>query len=134
MENARLFRTSMMGQEMAFIDGMRRSTLPLTCHCFIIALVSIYDMYLTVKYAQYLKYMEQNPVGRWLMQLDQLKNGAIPDLTLFLSAKSIGTLIVLTILALLYHHRRRIGHPVAAGVTTFQVVLAWYLTVATTQS
>lgn len=113
---------------------IRPSSLPIACYCIIVGLVSVYDMYLTIKYAQYLKYMEQNPVGRWLMQLDQLHNGAIPDLTLFLSAKSIGTLIVLIILAMLYHHRRRIGHPVAVGVSAFQVLLAWYLTLATTQS
>jgi hypothetical protein len=134
MDMAKRFRISTSGREMALIHGVGQTSVPIACHCFIIALVSIYDMYLTVKYAQYLKYMEQNPVGRWLMQLDQLKSGAIPDLTLFLSAKSVGTLLVLVILALLYHHRRRIGHPVAVGVTTFQVVLAWYLTMATTPS
>ncbi|MCU0708833.1 MAG: hypothetical protein MUF23_11130 [Pirellula sp.] len=134
MDIAKRIGFSTRDKEMVFFDSVRQTSVPIALHCFIIALVSIYDMYLTVKYAQYLKYMEQNPVGRWLMQLDQLKNGAMPDLTLFLSAKSVGTLLVLLILALLYHHRRRIGHPVALGVTSFQVVLAWYLTVATTQS
>jgi hypothetical protein len=108
-----------------------RSSGPLLCHCAIIGLVSVYDMFLTVKYAQHLKYLEQNPIGRWMMQLDNLKHGTLPNLTLFLSAKSIGTLVVIAILATLYHRRRRIGHPVALGVSAFQVMLAWYLSVAT---
>lgn len=111
-----------------------RSSMPLFLYSVIIGLVSLYDMYLTVKYAMYLKYMEQNPVGRWMMQLDQVKNGSMPDLTLFLSAKSIGTLVVLIVLAVLYHRRRRIGHPVAVGVSSFQVLLLWYLTMATLES
>ncbi len=114
-----------------FIARVRTSYVPLVIHSIVIAAVSLYDMFLTVKYAEQLKYLEQNPIGRWMMQLDYLDNGALPDLTLFLSAKSIGTLLVLTILALLFHRQRRIGHSVALGVSGSQVLLAWYLSVPT---
>ena len=93
----------------------------------IIASVSIYDMHLTVKYAGTLKSLEQNPVGRWLMQLDAIQHDAIPDTTLFLSFKSLGTVAVMLILAILIRQRARLGHPVAIGVTMFQLSLAWYL-------
>jgi len=112
-------------------ERWRGSSAPLICHALIIGLVSVYDMVMTVKYAQHLKYLEENPVGRWMMQLDQLQSGAMPDLTLFLSAKSAGTALVLIILAVLYHRQRRIGHPVAFGVSVFQLMLLWYLTIPT---
>jgi hypothetical protein len=99
--------------------------------CAIIGVISIYDMYMTVRYASSLKYMERNPVGRWIMQLDQLQNGELPDLTLFLSAKSIGTLMVVAIIAMLYRRRHQIAQPVALGVTLFQILLGGYLTLAT---
>ena len=99
--------------------------------CLVIGLVSIYDMYMTVRYASSLKYMERNPVGRWIMQLDHLPNGELPDLTLFLSAKSIGTLLVVAIIAMLYRRRHQIAQPVAMGVTLFQILLGGYLTLAT---
>lgn len=111
--------------------GMHQASISVACYCVIIGAVSIYDMFLTIRYASSLKYMERNPVGRWMMQLDQLSSGDLPDLTLFLSAKSIGTLLVLAIIAALYHRRRRIGQPVAIGVASFQIVLGWYLTLAT---
>lgn len=99
----------------------------LTVYWLIIASVSIYDMHLTVKYAGTLKSLEQNPVGRWLMQLDAIQHDVIPDTTLFLSFKSLGTVAVLLILAILIQQRARLGHPVAIGVSMFQLSLAWYL-------
>lgn len=111
--------------------GVCSSSIPVGFHCAIIGLVSLYDMYLTVLYASSLKYMERNPVGRWLMRLDDLPGGVIPDLTLFLSAKSMGTFLVLLIVTTLYYRRRRIGQPVALGVSLFQILLAGYLILGT---
>lgn len=99
----------------------------LVIYWLIIASVSVYDMHLTVKYAGTLKSLEQNPVGRWLMQLDAIQHDVIPDTTLFLSFKSLGTIVVMLILAILIRQRARLGHPVAIGVTMFQLSLAWYL-------
>jgi hypothetical protein len=102
------------------------------CYLAIVGAVSVYDIILTIKYAFYLKYMEENPIGRWLMQLDTLENGCLPDLTWFLTAKSIGTLIVLAGIYVLVHWKGRLGHPVGIGVSSFQLALASYLTFATT--
>lgn len=115
----------------ALHEKWKGSVAPLIWHSLIIGLVSLYDMFLTVKYAVHLKYLEQNPMGRWMMQLDEIQSGSVPDLTLFLSAKSIGTVLVLAIVACLYLRRRRIGHPVVVGVSGFQLALAWYLTMPT---
>jgi hypothetical protein len=112
-------------------NGAVSTSFPWLCHSGIIGLVSVYDMMLTVKYAQHLKYLEQNPVGRWMMRLDEIQHGAMPDLTFFLSAKSLGTVLVLATLWWLYQRQRRIGHSVAWGVSSCQVALLWYLTVAT---
>lgn len=99
----------------------------------VVASVAIYDMMMTIHYWVSLKQMEENPVGRWLMNLDRIEEGMMPNLTLFITMKSIGTLIVLlTIFALLKRYSR-IGHPVAAGVSCFQLGLAAYLTFGTTE-
>lgn len=106
----------------------------MVAYLLIVAAVSLYDMMLTVKYAISLKYLEQNPFGRWIMRLDELENGMPPDLTLFLSAKSLGTVLVMGVIVALIRYRARLGHPVAIGVSIFQLMLAWYLTVGETQS
>lgn len=106
----------------------------MVAYLLIVAAVSLYDMMLTVKYAISLKYLEQNPLGRWMMRLDELENGNPPDLTLFLSVKSLGTVLVMGVIVALIRYRSRLGHPVAIGVSIFQLMLAWYLTVGETQS
>ena len=121
--------------------GARRELLPkpqpyglMVAYLLIVAAVSLYDMMLTVKYAISLKYLELNPFGRWMMRLDELENGMPPDLTLFLSAKSLGTVLVMGVIVALIRYRARLGHPVAMGVSLFQLMLAWYLTVGETLS
>lgn len=101
-------------------------------YLFIIAAVSIYDMLLTIRYADTLKSLEQNPLGRWMMRLDEIEHGISPDLTLFLSVKSIGTLLVMLALLALVRYRARLGHPVGLGVAMCQLVLLWYLTLGET--
>jgi hypothetical protein len=94
----------------------------------VVASVSIYDFVLTVQYAECLEQMEENPIGRWIMGLDHLKFGQIADPTMFLILKALGTILVLAIMYVLFTRRTRIGHPVALGVASFQIVLACYLT------
>ena len=94
----------------------------------IISTVAVYDMHLTIRYSLSLKQYEQNPIGRWLMDLDRLGMNTLPDLTLFLSLKAIGTISVLIVIVGLVRWRARIGHPVGFGVATFQIALAYYLT------
>ncbi|MFN7733661.1 MAG: hypothetical protein ACK5OB_17320 [Pirellula sp.] len=101
-------------------------------YLFIIAAVSIYDMLLTIRYADTLKSLEQNPLGRWMMRLDEIEHGISPDLTLFLSVKSIGTILVMLALLALVRYRARLGHPVGLGVAMCQLVLLWYLTLGET--
>lgn len=127
--------------EVEHFGGARRELLQkpqpyglMVAYLLIVAAVSLYDMMLTVKYAISLKYLELNPFGRWMMRLDELENGMPPDLTLFLSAKSLGTVLVMGVIVALIRYRARLGHPVAMGVSLFQLMLAWYLTVGETLS
>ncbi len=93
-----------------------------------ISSVAIYDIQLTVRYALFLKQYEQNPIGRWLMNLDRIGDNRLPDVTLFLALKVLGTVAVIIIIAGLVRWRGRIGHPVGIGVSAFQIGLACYLT------
>jgi hypothetical protein len=104
------------------------SSIAIACYLSVVASVSFYDLFLTVKYAESLEHMEMNPVGRWLMGLDYLKFGQQPDITFFLAMKTFGTLVVLFVMYSLFKRATRIGHPVALGVASFQLVLAFYLT------
>jgi len=101
-------------------------------YLLIVASVAVYDFVLTITYAPTLQFMEENPLGRWLMGLDRLELafGESPDLTLFLTMKTIGTLTVLATMYVLVQWRSKIGHPVALGVSSFQIYLAGYLTFA----
>lgn len=106
----------------------RKSAISTATYLIVIASVAIYDILLTIKYWESLKQLEENPIGRWLMNLDQVEKVAIPNLALFVVAKSIGTIIVLITVYTLVKRRGRIGHPIGAGVSSFQLLLATYLT------
>lgn len=106
----------------------RKSAISTATYLIVIASVAIYDILLTIRYWESLKQLEENPIGRWLMNLDQVEQVAVSDLALFLFMKSIGTIIVLVAVYTLVRSRGRIGHPIAAGVSSFQLMLATYLT------
>ena len=106
----------------------RSSTFSTVTYLTVIAAVAIYDIVLTLRYWESLKQLEENPIGRWLMNLDHVENGVMPNLTLFLILKGLGTLIVLLTIYTLIKRRGSIGHPIAAGVSSFQLGLATYLT------
>ena len=112
----------------AVIGSWPFAALSVMTYLAIISTVAVYDMHLTVRYSNSLKQYEQNPIGRWLMNLDQIGMNTLPDLTLFLSLKAIGTISVLIIIVGLVRLRARVGHPVGFGVATFQIALAYYLT------
>lgn len=109
------------------------SNLLLSIYLTVIGAISFYDMVLTVRYAESLKQLELNPVGRWLMQLDDIPGHAEPDLTFFLIAKGLGTAIVLLVIFMMTQRRARIGHPVGLGVSLCQVMLAMYLCYGTVE-
>lgn len=105
----------------------------LTVYLTVIGAISLYDMVLTVRYSETLKQLELNPIGRWLMQLDQIPKDSLPDLTFFLAAKGLGTVIVLLVIFLMTQRRARLGHPVGAGVSLCQIALAMYLCYGTVE-
>jgi hypothetical protein len=105
----------------------------LSVYLTVIGAISFYDMVLTVRYAETLKQLELNPVGRWLMQLDQIPKNTEPDLTSFLFAKGLGTAIVLLVIFIMTQRRARLGHPIGFGVSLCQVVLAMYLCYGTVE-
>ena len=115
-----------------FYSSWKSSSCSIASYLAIVASVAIYDIVLTIVYASSLQFMEQNPAGRWLMGLDQLDQtfGTTPDLTLFLSMKTFGTLTVLGTMFGLVRWHSRIGHPVALGVSSCQLYLAIHLTFA----
>jgi hypothetical protein len=92
----------------------------------VIGAISLYDMILTVRYAESLKQLELNPIGRWLMQLDHIPKNSIPDVS-FLLAKGFGTAIVLLVIFWITRRRARLGHPIGMGVSLCQILLAVYL-------
>ena len=112
----------------AFLCSWIFAVLSVSTYLVIISIVAIYDIQLTIKYALYLKQYEQNPMGRWLMNLDRISVNTLPDITLFLVLKAIGTMMVLVVIIGLVRWRARVGHPVGLGVAAFQVGLACYLT------
>ena len=90
--------------------------------CLFIVSVSVYDGYLVARFADVMPDAEQNPVGRWLMEQDD------GNVELFLRAKTLGTSLVLGVLAGLYALSTRLAMPVATSVAMFQMLLLGYLT------
>lgn len=62
----------------------------------LIALVSLYDCYLTEKYKESLQFCEENPIARLILERDNWKT------TTFLTCKAICTCFVLCFLVWLY--------------------------------
>lgn len=117
---ARLLRTSIRSWQLVILS--------VSVYLSTIAAVAAYDIQLTIRYALSLKQYEQNPIGRWLMDLDRIGDNALPDVTLFVALKVLGTVTVLIVIVGLVRWRGRVGHPVGIGVSTFQIGLACYLT------
>jgi len=92
--------------------------------CLLVAAVSVHDAMLVVLNADIISEVEQNPVGRWLIEL---QGG---DVWLFVSLKLVGTAIVCAALVTLYEFRTRLALVASGGVASFQVGLLWYLTFA----
>lgn len=97
----------------------------------VVGMVAAYDIVLTIRYAKFLSQLEENPIGRWIMNL---KNETIcniedaPNVIPFIILKVIGTVVVLGVIVALIRWRSHIGHLVGLGVSGFQLGLAAYLT------
>ena len=86
-----------------------------------IGMVAAYDTYLTVKFQDLMIYLELNPLGHWLMQMD---GGSV---AIFLGCKFAGTVLVLGVVPLLYLIRPLLGMFVAGALTSVQFCLVMFL-------
>ncbi len=94
----------------------------LTCLCVILS-VSVYDTYWTLKMREIIATTEENPLGVWLMNVD---NG---DVSLFITCKMAGTILVILFLVFYYlFGTRRMAWLCTSGLMCFQIWLFMYLT------
>lgn len=92
--------------------------------CTVIVGVSLYDTFLIVKYSDQIYYMEENPFGRWLLDI------ADGGVSVFVRAKLAGTLSVLCVLMYLWKRHSRKAVPVTVSLAAYQTGLLAYLTLA----
>jgi hypothetical protein len=83
--------------------------------------VSLYDGYLVLRTGDEICEYEKNPAGVWLLAC----NHGNP--TLFLTAKGVGTAIVLASMTVLYRRSQRLALPVAYALCLFQAGLLLFL-------
>jgi hypothetical protein len=93
----------------------------------VIACTSAFDTYLTIKYVDSLTTYEQNPVGRWLMGLDGGPVADTQQIAAFVTAKFLGTIIVLLTIQGLALWRLTLAGLVAFAVAIFQLLLTAHL-------
>lgn len=91
-----------------------------TLWCFI-GIASAFDAWLVHRFVDSIFEMEQNPVCLFLIELDA------EHLSVFLPAKALGTLSVLSILRLIFVRRRKYSLPITWGVAAYQAGLVVYL-------
>ena len=94
----------------------------------IIGSVSAYDIFLTIKYVDFLPWMELNPIGRWLMQLDSGPECHLDQIACFVAAKFAGNFLTLAAIELLCCWKRSTASVVALAITVFQLMLFFFLT------
>ncbi|MEP3482215.1 MAG: hypothetical protein ABJZ55_23420 [Fuerstiella sp.] len=92
--------------------------------CAIIVGVSLYDTHLIIKHASTIGQMEENPLGRWLLNI------AGGGISIFVRAKLAGTLTVLSVLIYLWKTSSRKTLPVTVSLAAYQTGLLAYLTLA----
>ncbi len=90
----------------------------------LIACVSSFDAYLTIRFRESLYYEELNPIARYLLSMDGW------DPSLLIGVKFLGSILALGFVAGLYNQNRRIGLIVTGALASFQLGLLWYLTLA----
>lgn len=90
----------------------------------LIAAVSIYDIWLTVRYREEMPLLEENPLGVWLIRLGS------GDVNLFVQLKVAGTIVVMSVLLAMMLRESRLLAPVTGTLVSLQTSLLLYLTVA----
>lgn len=94
----------------------------------IIGFVSAYDIFLTIKYVEFLPQMELNPIGRFLMHLDAGPNCELNQIACFVAAKFAGNFLTLAILEVVRNWHRIAATSIALSVAAVQVWLFLFLT------
>lgn len=92
----------------------------------IVAVVAADDVYWSFKTQDVLAETEENPVGRWLIQMDG------GDIALFMTCKMFGVLLVLLALPAIFWFRRSWGLICSISLAVFQIALFMYLNFAGT--
>jgi hypothetical protein len=98
----------------------------LACKC-VILVVSAFDIYLTVKYVEFMPELELNPLGRWLLGVDNGPRCELQHAAAFITAKFAGNVLVLAIIEALAHCNFRMVGFVAGAVALFQLLLGLFL-------
>ena len=106
------------------LDEFRRWQLWFPFAMVLIAAVSLYDTFLTIKFRDMMIYMEENPVGYWLMAICEGEVG------LFIQLKLAGTMVVLLLLLWMKIRESRMTLPVTGSLASYQCWLMAYLTLA----
>ena len=86
-----------------------------------IGIMSAYDTFWLVKNREVISLTEKNPIGTWLIELDQ------GDVSIFVGAKFAGTIMALGVLSLLYRYRRRWAWACIIPVFIIQVFVICYV-------
>ncbi len=86
-----------------------------------IAIVSVHDAGLLVVNQEAILEFEQNPIGAWLIHIN---NGSV---WLFVALKLFGTSVVCAVLASIYEYSKSLAMIVVSPLATFQAVLLGYL-------
>tara|TARA_Y100000296_G_scaffold85345_1_gene121018 strand:+ start:717 stop:1034 length:318 start_codon:yes stop_codon:yes gene_type:complete len=83
-------------------------------------LVSLIDLYLAVKWGEYLYHYEKNPIVLKMMEISG-------DLSIFVVAKVVGTLLALFLMKKIYDRSSKWGFSVGVPILLFQLSLLYYL-------
>jgi hypothetical protein len=87
----------------------------------IVMICSAIDIYWSIKIGKALQEVEENPVGKFLISMDD------GDPALFMSIKFLGNIAVVLAVIALYQRRRVIAVYVSAALALFQLMLILYL-------
>lgn len=115
---------------------IRSVSLALLCNVWVliackgvIGCTSAFDTYLTLKYVTSLATYEVNPLGRWLMGLDTGPEANTQQIAAFITAKFLGTILVLLTIQGLAFWRLRVASLVAIPVAAVQLWLVLHLVI-----
>lgn len=109
------------------IERLASSAAMLLCCKLVIGAVSAYDIFLTIKYFESLPAMELNPIGRWMMSLDDGPKCDLDQISCFIACKFAGNFIALSVIEALCSWKRYMATAVAFAIACFQLMLLYFL-------